>query len=96
MKYPKPMLYVVVILALAALLYLIYLNKQIIAEGFSNTDGFAINTLTEKFQAMSDDQKAVVCKTLKDQIDQLNSSSNVSPDTVSTIKSQMDQIGCEK
>jgi hypothetical protein len=61
MKFPKPAFYLVIALALAALLYVIY--------SYQNTvDGFVNKDLIAHFQNMSNEQKGMVCGTFKSQI----------------------------
>jgi len=61
MKFPNPALYVIIALAAAALLYVIY-SYQTTVDGFVNKD------LIAHFQNMSDEQKGMVCGTFKTQI----------------------------
>ena len=91
MKYPSPMLYVVIGLAFVALVYIIYIHKQML-EGFTDN-----RTLAEKFQTIPDDQKVIVCKTLSDQLTQLKSHPAQTPDVASAItemNTQIKTIGC--
>ena len=95
MKYPKYMLYVIVVLAFAALLYTIYTYNKVL-EGFSD-EGFGLLQLAEKFQALPDDQKEIVCKTLREQIIQVQTQTNSADDSkrvIDGINEQMAKIGC--
>lgn len=61
MKSVKPALYVLIAVVFAALLYVVYVYKNII-DPFENKD------IMSHFQNMSSDQKDLVCKTLNEQI----------------------------
>ena len=75
MAYPKPMLYVIVVLAFVALLWIIYQNNQRMLEPFGNREPFTVAQLAEKFQTMSSDQKKFICSTLTDQLADLSKKS---------------------
>jgi hypothetical protein len=97
MKSVNPMLYVVVIIAFAGLIYTIYLYNKVL-EGFNTaSEGFDVAKLAEKFQALPDDQKDIVCKTLTDQIAQVKGQATSEADSqkvVDEITKQMKTIGC--
>lgn len=61
MKSVKPALYVVIAVVFAALLYVVYVYKDMI-------DPFENKEIMSHFQNMSSDQKELVCKTLNEQI----------------------------
>ena len=90
MKYPKPMFYVVVLLAFAGLLYTIYQYKLMI-EGFEIKPA-STKTIAEHFQGIPDNQKGFICKTLQDEIDKMDSKTDTS--AINRIRDNMNLLGC--
>ena len=74
MRSPKSMLYIVIALAFAALLYVVYVYRN-------NIDPFENKEVMSHFQNMTTDQKEMVCKTLNEQIaSYTNQMNNATPE----------------
>jgi hypothetical protein len=89
------MIYGVWVLALVALLLVIYYNRQI--SGFAGAPA-----VKEMFDGMDESQKKLICKTMADQLADVQGKQNSAPpehasgyaDAVKGLTEQMSSVGC--
>ena len=89
------MIYAVWVLALVALLLVIYYNREI--SGFAGA-----RTMKEQFEGMDEAQKKLICKTLSEQLVDIQSKQVSAPpeqaagyaDALKGLTEQMTTLGC--